>query len=394
MPMLEYLNIQNIPESYETTHSISHSNDYCAVHLRQLIIIRLAADVQELKLLLKQTPNVRSLTISASYHLDEFNPDDWKNLIQSTLPHLNTFNFKFNLEFPGHIYPNEGSAIVEKFTRFQSDFWQEEHHCYTRYTLENGFATIYSTHYITKIYALQLNINRNYEEMTTNSTIFINTTDLTLPSDSINEKCHYYFSNVISLTTHNYDNFSDFDNGILKKEHIQSLKTIVNLSNLKHFYLALESHIVSSEALLEILKEAPQLSSLAIDPDQLISICDDDELCMYLNKMIKKLLINGGPSSILKNVIKFCEIFSNLDYLQCKTDEQDNILYLINHLPKLSILDVVYTISVDNPVRHLCQFENEAKRQNLMYRIVKGCPTHHERSLEGGVGIQVRIWTG
>jgi hypothetical protein len=247
---------------------------------------------------------------------------------------------------------------------------------------------------MSKAYKLQPNINKNYDELKTNSTTFINVTDLTLPYDLINEKCHYYFSNVTSLTINSGRWSSVVDNRILKREHILFLKTIVNLSNLKHFYLALESHIVSSEGLLEILKEAPQLSSMVIDPDQLISIWDDDELCIYLNKMIKKLDLYGYSSVILKNVIKFCEIFSNLDHLKCTIDEQDNILYLINHLPKLSILDVVYTISVDNPVRHLCQFENEAKRQNLMYRIVKGCPTHHERSLEGGVGIQVRIWTG
>ena len=40
---------------------------------------------------------------------------------------------------------------------------------------------------------------------------------------------------------------------------------------------------------MEILKQATQLSSLAIDKPTLISFLTNDELCQYLNKMINVL---------------------------------------------------------------------------------------------------------
>ena len=215
IPMLEYLNIQRNGRRDKLADNISSHNNYNAIHLKQLIFMDSESDFEELELLLKQTRNLENLTISAMLDLETVDADGWEKLIRKyKLSDLNTFSFEFDLKYSQDRNSNEASAIIEKFKRFQSDFWQKEHHWYTEYTLDGLYPTIYSIPYMSKTYGLPPNINRNYDELTTNSTTFVNVTDLTLSYDSIKEKCHYYFSNVITLIINDYDNSSDFGNRI------------------------------------------------------------------------------------------------------------------------------------------------------------------------------------
>ncbi len=82
----------------------------------------------------------------------------------------------------------------------------------------------------------------------------------------------------------------------LKKEkrHLESLKKVVNLSNLQHLDVKSIYNIISPTILLEILKQAPQLSSLVIDKPTLISFLTNNQLYWYLNKMIKILDITNN----------------------------------------------------------------------------------------------------
>ena len=64
---------------------------------------------------------------------------------------------------------------------------------------------------------------------------------------------------------------------------------IVNLFNIRHLDISDSVSLESSYVLLEILKETPQLLSLDFDKSILMSFLKNDELCDYLNKMIKTL---------------------------------------------------------------------------------------------------------
>jgi hypothetical protein len=209
----------------------------------------------------------------------------------------------------------------------------------------------------------------------------------------INEECDYKFSNVKSLT---------LINDCLRTENMESLKRIVNLFNLKHLGFSESVPVPSSKVLLEILKEAPQLSSMmVINPDELILLCDDNiELANYLNKMIKNLEVHctdicGGKSDHFEEKEKFCRIFSNLEqliYITSAMNERngcDMVLYLLNHLSKLSRLDTYIRPFLTDPRWCFSRFKNEAKKLNIIYRI--------ERDYNSGNDVYrdcLRIWTG
>ena len=63
---------------------------------------------------------------------------------------------------------------------------------------------------------------------------------------------------------------------------------ILNLSNLKHLDISAYQRLILSGELLLIFKQSLQLSSLTINPKDLTLLLSDNELCEYLNKMIKK----------------------------------------------------------------------------------------------------------
>jgi hypothetical protein len=90
---------------------------------------------------------------------------------------------------------------------------------------------------------------------------------------------------------------------------------------------------------LELLKEAPQVSSLDMCSGVLISLFTNDELCKYLNKMITELNITDSRNSSMDDscdLKQFCKIFSNLEQLSCNLDQLQSLLFLVKHLPKLS----------------------------------------------------------
>jgi hypothetical protein len=392
MTILNYLRIQTVSKPLQSINNISHRNDHYGVCLKQLILLEFESGFEELELLLQHTPNIRSLTISNYNESGIIDASRWEYLIKSTLTNLNIFKFQFDYYYGDGDSTSdeestddedrtdgEDSSIVEKFKRFQTSFWCEEHHWYTEYILKNGSARIYTVPYMLKKYELKSTTKRYYGELTNNANPFDNVTDLILDSDVINEKCDYKFSNVKSLTFCNVTSLTISDE-YLTTEHMESLKRIVNLFNLKHLDVSEGRTIASSTVLLEILKEAPQLSSMAINPGRLISLCDDNiELGNCLNKMIKKLSVDctyfSRKSDFLEQKDKFCRIFSNLEqliYITRGEDERedcDMVLYLLNHLSKLSRLDTY--IRPRWNFRRWCfsRFKNEAKNLNIIYHI-------------------------
>ncbi len=98
---------------------------------------------------------------------------------------------------------------------------------------------------------------------------------------------------MISLTlgpsTQNFNKNDDY----LLKEYIDTLKMIVNLFNIEHLDISDATQMDITCVLLEILKEASNLSSLKIAPRILKSLLDNNDLHKYLNKIIRKLTISG-----------------------------------------------------------------------------------------------------
>jgi hypothetical protein len=89
---------------------------------------------------------------------------------------------------------------------------------------------------------------------------------------------------------------------------------IVNLSNVTNLKILDTCQLVTPSIFLQILKKAQQISSLSIDPDYLQELFNNNELCNYLNKMIKKLEICFREKNSFNNsddLKKFCRIFSN-----------------------------------------------------------------------------------
>ena len=72
-----------------------------------------------------------------------------------------------------------------------------------------------------------------------------------------------------------------------------------------------------SSILIELLQQTPHVSSLSIYLDHFESFFKAEELCKYLNQMVRK----------------FCHSFSNL--------EQEHLLLLLTHLLKLSCLYIM-----------------------------------------------------
>jgi hypothetical protein len=84
--------------------------------------------------------------------------------------------------------------------------------------------------------------------------------------------------------------------------------------------------------LLAILKQSPQFSSLTIVSYALPWLFTNDELCGYLNKMIKKLDIyikNDDTLHKSERIIKFCQVFLNLEQLKCNIRQLNRLLFFV-----------------------------------------------------------------
>jgi len=360
VPLLKYLNIQNI---YKTSHSIENCNHHYAIHLKQIIIGNFEYLFEEFEMFIKLTPNLKSLAISALDNICMIDAYQWEYLIKSSLSYLKIFQFTFGLYCRGKIR----NDIVEKFKQFQNDFWCKQHQWFIEYVLDSNSAVIYTIPYMPNTYRLTLCSNKLID----NFHKFDNVTDLILCYEAAREKCFSYFSNVTSLKLETtFIGSKQDDDHILRIKYIKSLKMIFNFYNLKH--LDISSYFtIETSSLLEIFKQTSQLSSIKMNPFILSTLFDDNELCNYLNKMIKKLNIyKFGQDSFnnLNEVEQFCKIFSNVEQLICNINQSNQLLILLNQLSKLSNITVFVTPS-NNSEQLVSWFKNEALKFNLIYRI-------------------------
>lgn len=254
--------------------------------------------------------------------------------------------------------PNEDEMIISKFQQFQTDFWQKQHHWYTEYTKENNFSSIYTIPYVSNKYKLTSQTKR-YSDKLIN--YFNNVTDLILYDQILTFDSEYYFPNVILLTLTGEIYYS------ISLTYVQYFTTHVNMFNIKHLSFWNLSNLQDSSVLLIILKSAPSISSLTIDTYTLRTLLKSN----YFNTKIKKLQLVGDWWFLDENyfeVKQFSRTFFNLEYLQFKIDYRDNVLSLLDDLPKLSTLKVSWT-SGDNHKKLISKFERQAQKLNIIYNI-------------------------
>jgi hypothetical protein len=329
---------------------------------------------------LNQIPNLKSLTILDSIDNDMIDAYRWEHLITSLLPYLNIFKFKFRSYLDRR---NQRNVIIDKFKQFQTDFWQEQHHWYTEYVVRDKSVFIHTIPYPSNKYQLEQNEIRHSNNIST----FVNVTDLTLYPSIFKENSQYYFSNVTSISF-GRERFG-FE---LTTEYIQYLKQIVNLSNLKHLDIMNSFKMENASTFLELLKETLQLSSMTINAKDLELCFQNEELCQYLNKMIK-ILHTDLSKDIQLN--QFCEIFFNLEHLNCSIDHENNLLFLIEHLPKLSTLKATFKCK-ENPDVQLLPFKTEAEKFNLIYDIERTLTEadSHDKDSKYYYSVNIFIWIG
>jgi hypothetical protein len=343
-PLLKYLKVRIVyVDSYSKMRKSSYSTIPHATDLRQLILMYFDGEFFDLEVLLKQTPKLESLTINASSDNGLIDAYRWEDLITSSLPHLNIF--KFHLEY---VWKDKDDGISqETLEQFRSDFWHKKHHWYTEYSSSEYSALIYTLPYLFDTYELKSDTIRYSNELVNNSNAFDSVRNLTIYSDAIRETCQYHFSRVTSMTLVEPLIFSD--ETLLK---IKDIKMIVNLFNLKHLTISSRCNLDTPLILTGILIAAPQLSSLDINMDTLISLFDDDELCNYLNKMIIKLHIRNYFDFYPCYQKQFFQIFSNIEQLTIKTQERDCLFSLLKHLSKLTLIAIrsrtcIFTLHID-----------------------------------------------
>jgi hypothetical protein len=382
IPLLKYLKIENLSDvrSYEFNHS-DYLNDQAAC-LTQLIIHNKSwYDFDLYQLIFKQTPNLKTLTFSVIHNeLELFSPvenrikifdaDRWENMITLLIPQLKVFNFVFEIRF----YDLDREKVLYQFKRFQTDFWHKQHHWYTVCELAEKSALVYSIPYCLTSYRLEPDINIDWNEPINKSKLYDNITQLNFTVKRWNRRIHHYFGNIKWLKLKLKFGYgllpATFDNQVL-----QLLEMSVNLMNVQILEINHLVDIKSPLILLQILKQTPNLSLIILTPKCLISSLTNNELCKYLNKLIKKLVIfaRDGLSSIDSNqLIQFCETFSNLEQLQCSVQHSNDLIFILEHLSKLSHITIKYSTNFDlsmEDINHNLQKLGSKLNKKFLYEV-------------------------
>ena len=221
--------------------------------------------------------------------------------------------------------------------------------------------SIYTIPYPSHIYQLKQTDIRHCDNLINNNIdTFINVTNLNFQPTELMATCQYHFPNVTSLAISRYDSATS-----LTAEHVEYLKKIVNLSNLKHLRISVIAQTESS-LILDLLKEASQLSAITIDSQSLRLCLKNDQICQYFSRMIRRLY--QADESLVwydVNISRFCEIFFNIEHLQCNIDAEDHLLILLYHLPKLSTMEVACGGN-DDPKKEFYLLEKEVQKSDMI----------------------------
>ena len=357
VPQLEYFNIENFRGSRYTKDD---STNYPAIHLKQLIMRDFKGRFDDLIMIFQRTPNLERLVLHVYNNIDMMNASQWEDFISSLLPYLKIFKFCFEYEF---IYQRDN--IFQEFKRFQSDFWQNQHQCYIEYLLCPLSIMVYTAPCILDRYQVRSLSDIHYNGSINSSNTFNNITKMIIKHFDLKEKkSPYYFSHVTSLTLG--DGHPENHRIVFTVQYIESIKMIVNLSNVKHLLIQPDVRFENSSVLLQLLKQMSNLCSINIGWWLLEASFDDKEVCQYWNKMITKFYMSGYSSNLLDEkygMDRLWKIFPNIEYIICLTEQKEFLLFLLKYLPKLSRIDA-YSCS-NTFVYPISWIEEEAQKLGL-----------------------------
>ena len=341
IPFLQYLNISRGLQFDPMSSADINLLHGRVNHLKHLIMTDCIPDTDNLMNVIAHMINLRSLTVSVYENSDIINPSRWERLITSSLPHLSIFRFEF-----GTFDRNE---IVREYEEFQSDFWIVKHQWYTECLLAEGTKSyIFTIPYLIDAQSMWLKYVRYSKTLFDDSKTFDNVTSLCLPGEELMKPNGFYFPNNRSLIIQSLPVIANRND---EQRFIRSLKKTMNLSNLQHLEIPIYSETKRPTILLEILKEAPHLSSLNICNCTIDILKTNTEICRHTSKMIKKLqfCISSHSHSCqnLHDVSSVHEVFPNIEEITCYVIKPDACLLLLNNLLKLSKLSITFHLFRD-----------------------------------------------
>lgn len=309
----------------------------------------------------ERMPNLIALTIHQQDSLsDMFNASNWQKLITTSLPLLKTFQIYFNC-----CMVSDGSNDLEQF---QTDFWQNEHQWFIEYAVSDTMVELYTIPFAFNKYKLPFHTVRYYTDINNSSETFLNVTRLTIEPILTEENLQYHFPCVTWLSL---GDFSSRNYKIQRSinRYIESLKMIVNLSNIRHLSVVSKS-FNNPKILSQILKQIPELRTFKIHVTLLESLLKDDKCYEYISKSITELKIyepmsERGQSSGY-NWILFCKIFSNLETITCSVTDEGILSLLLTNLSNLLRVNLYLPTRSD----HVDRIQNlKEKTQTLGFDI-------------------------
>ncbi len=131
---------------------LNSDKEGCYVYLNKLILENFPGTFDQFELLVKRTPNLKWLLISASKEVDMIDGDRWKQLIRSSLPHLTLFKFIFD-----YLVHSQIPDLRAKFQQFKTNFWQNKHHWFVEMILAGNLISIFTIPHFKNAFRLPLN---------------------------------------------------------------------------------------------------------------------------------------------------------------------------------------------------------------------------------------------
>ncbi|CAF0981462.1 unnamed protein product [Adineta ricciae] len=236
-PLLKQLQIDRALKSEKKIEEFT-SVTVNAVHLTKCSIYSCESSFKELEFLLKHTPNLRILSLRNADNIDMINAIRWQEFIEFSLKHLSSFEFVFSLF--GSI--DDIQAVLDIFSKFQGDFWHEQHRWYTNYQIHEYSALIYTIPYPGNDFYLYSPIDLQNSVLSNDTHIFDNVKTLSVEVDQNPRNLPHYFRNVRSLELNIFP--ENHQSGLTYGTFLPS---IVNVSNVTH--LAIYRHCKISQYL-------------------------------------------------------------------------------------------------------------------------------------------------
>ena len=373
LPFLTYLRVGFISQFVDT---VMTTDCFQAVHLKQLIFDCLISDsFEKLTDTLRLTPNLTALTLSY-WRIMKLNAYEIQHTIESFLPLLIVLRFHFV-----YYHYRQRNDAISMFQQFQTDFWHREHQWFTEYVINKTNIFIYTLPNPIDSYDLLQSWER-FPTIHKNS--FDNIRSLSINPKQKLQKYHFYFPKIEKLNIL----LEETDEQIISKTDIQQLKSIINFAHIKHLYI---ERCFTFENPFDLFEQMPNLRELSLTQNLLASFLECSPLCEYLQSRIRILKIlqyDSNPYTIFDHVeilVKFQKIFNNVENYTGQLDSIEQLIYLIIHLKKLSIIDISIT-SRQDLTNEIDQLKTLLVQRNAIYNI-KSNQCLKERFIT-----KIRIW--